>query len=53
MEEETKRGFLKYDILIFPKIDNSLDKNILAVSSSCLISKNKNKFIAGIVLINY
>ena len=53
MEEETKRGFLKYDILIFPKINNSMDKNILAAASPCLISNKKYKPMAGIVLINY
>ena len=53
MEDETKKGFLKYDILIFPKIDQTLDKNILAAASPCLISKDKYKPMAGIVLINH
>ena len=51
LEPESKTGFINYDILIFPSISDSLDKNVLAAATPCLILETY-KPKAGIVLIN-
>ena len=52
-DSELNKGFITYDLLIFPFIDNDslLSKNVLAAATPCLTFKNY-KPMAGIVLIN-
>ena len=50
LDPELKKGLINYDILIFPTISDSLDKNVLAAATPCLFFNIKPR--AGLVLIN-
>ena len=53
-DPELNTGFIQYDVLIFPLVDNDqiLANNVLAAATPCLISNSNYKPMAGIVLIN-